>query len=181
MADLDLVRLPNGVRIALDPMPGLGTAALGVWQRVGARWEPAEINGIAHLFVTAGDFARSRAFYAKLLPWLGMKPVLDGEGFFYCVGGRTAFGVRSARAEHAGERFDQGRVGLHHVCFRARERGDVDAAFAFVRELGAKIVHPPEEGAWAPGYYSVLFEDPDGIRLEANYVPGKGHLEGKSS
>lgn len=50
MSDLDLVRLPNGVRVALDPMPGLGTAALGAWQRVGARWEPAELNGIAHLF-----------------------------------------------------------------------------------------------------------------------------------
>ena len=50
MSDLDLVRLPNGVRIALDPMPSLATAALGVWQRVGARWEPAEHNGIAHLF-----------------------------------------------------------------------------------------------------------------------------------
>jgi predicted Zn-dependent peptidase len=50
MADLDLVRLPNGVRVALDPMPGLATAALGVWQRVGARWEPAELNGVAHLF-----------------------------------------------------------------------------------------------------------------------------------
>lgn len=50
MTELDLVRLPNGVRIALDPMPGLATAALGVWQRVGARWEPAELNGIAHLF-----------------------------------------------------------------------------------------------------------------------------------
>jgi len=50
MSDLDLVRLPNGVRIALDPMPGLATASLGVWQRVGARWEPANLNGIAHLF-----------------------------------------------------------------------------------------------------------------------------------
>ncbi|MBX3430160.1 MAG: insulinase family protein [Hyphomonadaceae bacterium] len=48
--ELELVRLPNGVRIALDPMPGLATAALGVWQRVGARWEPAELNGVAHLF-----------------------------------------------------------------------------------------------------------------------------------
>ncbi len=48
--ELELHRLPNGVRIALDPMPGLGTAALGVWQRVGARWEPAQHNGIAHLF-----------------------------------------------------------------------------------------------------------------------------------
>ena len=44
-------------------------------------------------------------------------------------------------------------------------------------ELGAKIVHPPEDGAWAPGYYSVLFEDPDGIRLEVNHVPGKGLLK----
>jgi hypothetical protein len=26
------------------------------------------------------------------------------------------------------------------------------------------------------GYYSVLFEDPDGIRLEVNHVPGKGLL-----
>jgi predicted Zn-dependent peptidase len=50
MTELELIRLPNGVRIALDPMPGLATAALGVWQRVGARWEPAELNGIAHLF-----------------------------------------------------------------------------------------------------------------------------------
>ena len=48
--ELELVRLPNGVRIALDPMPGLATAALGVWQRVGARWEPAQLNGVAHLF-----------------------------------------------------------------------------------------------------------------------------------
>ena len=139
-----------------------------------------EINGVAHVFVTTGDFARSRAFYAELLPFLGMKPVLDGEGFYYCVGGRTAFGLRPATPGHAGERFDQGRVGLHHVCFRARAREDVDAVHELVRGLGAAIVHPPEAGAWAPGYYSVLFEDPDGIRLEMNHVPGKGLLGASS-
>ena len=37
-------------------------------------------------------------------------------------------------------------------------------------------VHAPVDGPWAPGYYSILFEDPDGIRLEANFVPGKGNL-----
>ncbi len=46
----ELITLDNGVRLALDPMPGLETAALGVWVRVGARWEKAEENGIAHLF-----------------------------------------------------------------------------------------------------------------------------------
>jgi len=50
MAEVELVRLPNGVRVALDPMSGIGTAALGVWQRVGARWETPAENGVAHLF-----------------------------------------------------------------------------------------------------------------------------------
>ncbi|HYC00159.1 MAG TPA: VOC family protein [Candidatus Limnocylindrales bacterium] len=135
-----------------------------------------EINGIAHTFVTTSDFARARAFYSKLLPFLGMKAVLDVDGWYYCVGGRTAFGVRAGDARYAGERFVQERVGLHHICFRARERADVDELHAFLQEIGATIVHAPEEGAWAPGYYSVLFEDPDGIRLEMNHVPGKGLL-----
>ncbi|MBL8549209.1 MAG: insulinase family protein [Hyphomonadaceae bacterium] len=50
MPELELVTLPNGVRIALDPMPTLHTTAVGVWQRVGARWEKPEENGVAHLF-----------------------------------------------------------------------------------------------------------------------------------
>lgn len=141
-----------------------------------------EINGIAHVFVTTGDFARARAFYGKLLPFLGMKAVLDGEGFYYCVGGRTAFGLRGPGAGHEGERFVQDRCGLHHLCFRAREREDVDRMHAFLESelvpLGGRVVHPPEEGAWAPGYYSILFEDPDGVRLELNHVPGKGLLAG---
>jgi hypothetical protein len=39
------------------------------------------------------------------------------------------------------------------------------------------VVHAPEDGPWAKGYYSILFEDPDGIRLELNFVPGKGNLD----
>jgi catechol 2,3-dioxygenase-like lactoylglutathione lyase family enzyme len=135
-----------------------------------------EINGMAHVVLTVSDFAAARAFYGELLPFLGLRPVLDVDEFFYCVGGRTAFGISPAALEHKGERFVQRRVGLHHVCFRARERADVDAVYAVALRLGATIVHPPEEGQWAPGYYSVLFEDPDGIRLEVNHVPGKGLL-----
>jgi catechol 2,3-dioxygenase-like lactoylglutathione lyase family enzyme len=136
-----------------------------------------EINGMAHVNVCAGDFAAARAFYARLLPFLGMKPVIDGEGYYYCVGGRTAFGVQSCAPAHEKQRFEQGAVGLHHVCFRARSRADVDAVHALLRELGARVVHEPRDGPWAPGYYSLLFEDPSGIRLEINHVPGKGVLE----
>ena len=135
-----------------------------------------EINGIAHVYLTAGNFARSREFYGKLLPFLGLRVVLDTDQNFYCVGGRTAVGISAPDLAHEGERFVQRRVGLHHICFRARERGDVDEAFDFLKTLGAAIVHAPQQDVWAPGYYSVLFEDPDGGRLEINHVPGKGVL-----
>jgi catechol 2,3-dioxygenase-like lactoylglutathione lyase family enzyme len=135
-----------------------------------------EINGIAHVMLTVSRFDACRDFYRDLLSFLGLRPVIDTEGMLYCVGGRTAFGIRAPDPAHGAGRFVQGRVGLHHVCFRARNREDVDALHAFLRERGAAIVHAPEEGPWAPGYYSLLFEDPDGIRLEINHVPGKGLL-----
>jgi catechol 2,3-dioxygenase-like lactoylglutathione lyase family enzyme len=135
-----------------------------------------EINGVAHTFITAGDFAAARAFYGQLLPFLGLTVVLDSVNTFYCVGGRTGFGIHSAAPEFAGQRFRQGAAGLHHHCFRARERGDVDDAYNFLVNIGAKIIHEPREDGFAPGYYSVLFEDPDGTRLEINHVPGKGLL-----
>ena len=136
-----------------------------------------EINGIAHIFLTVSDFEKCVKFYRPLLKFLGMKTIMDFENYLYCVGGRTAVGVTVADKQYAGERFVQQRVGLHHVCFRAREKADVDACYEFLKTLDAKIIHAPEEGPWAPGYYSVLFEDPDGIRLEVNYVPGKGLLD----
>jgi catechol 2,3-dioxygenase-like lactoylglutathione lyase family enzyme len=135
-----------------------------------------EINGMAHVILTVSRFDAARAFYGALLPRLGMNPVFDGERLFYCVGGRTAIGIQPCAPEHAGERFVQRRIGLHHLCLRARSREDVDRCAAILKEIGATIIHGPEEGTWAPGYYSVLFEDPDGIRLEVNFVPGAGVL-----
>ena len=136
-----------------------------------------EVNGMAHVILTVSQFERSRAFYSELLPFLGMTLVFDGADFCYHVGGRTAIGIQRCDEQYAGERFMQLRVGLHHLCLRARSREDVDLAGAKADELGATIVRGPEDGVWAPGYYYVLFEDPDGIRFEVNFVPGKGLLE----
>jgi catechol 2,3-dioxygenase-like lactoylglutathione lyase family enzyme len=136
-----------------------------------------EINGMAHVVLTVSNFPAARAFYGKLLPQFGMTPVFDGDRFFYCVGGRTAIGIEPCAVEHQNERFVQQRVGLHHLCLRARSREDVDRCAEAVKEISGTIVRGPEEGSWAPGYYSVLFEDPDGIRLEVCFVPGAGVLE----
>ena len=108
-----------------------------------------EVNGIAHIFLTASNYERSRDFYRKLLPFLGLKPVIDTETTYYCVGGRTAVGISAPSAEHEGAAFEQKRVGLHHLCFRARERADVDELHGFLTTLGAKIIRAPREDQWA--------------------------------
>jgi catechol 2,3-dioxygenase-like lactoylglutathione lyase family enzyme len=137
-----------------------------------------EINGMAHVILTVSQWQQACAFYSQLCPFLGLTKVYEGNNFLYHVGGRTAIGIQRCAEKFAGERFERDRVGLHHACFRARSREDVDAAAAFLREIGTYIDRGPMEGDWAPGYYFFVFEDPDGIRLEINHIPGKGLLVG---
>lgn len=132
------------------------------------------MNGIAHIQLNVNDYPACRAFYRKLFDKLEMKAVFDSDEMIYGVGSRTGVLVRASSMQFRGERFEQQRIGLHHFCFRARSREDIDELHAFLLEIGARVVHAPEQGPWAPGYYSVLFEDPDGLRIEANFVPGKG-------
>jgi predicted Zn-dependent peptidase len=45
---VELHTLSNGLRIVVEPMPGLQSAAVGLWVSAGGRHERAEQNGIAH-------------------------------------------------------------------------------------------------------------------------------------
>ncbi len=136
----------------------------------------ASINGIAHIQLSVTNMERSVPFYEKLLHSLEMVTLHKTAQFFYCIGGRTGVAISPVDPEFENQPFNQRRAGLHHVCFRAKSREDIDSIYQTALELQATIVRPPTETNWAPGYYSVLFEDPDGIRIEANFVPGKGHL-----
>ena len=137
-----------------------------------------EVNGIAHIQMTVKDINSSMPFWEKLCHFLEMETLVKNEMTLYCIGSRTGILVRQAPADKKHVTFDQDTAGLHHFRFRARSREDVDAIHAFVEsELDANVIHGPEEGGqFAPGYYSILFEDPDGIRVEFNHVPGKGHF-----
>lgn len=136
------------------------------------------VNGIAHIQLTVNNPARCVPFWEKLCHFLEMKTLLRNEHSVYCIGSRTGILIRGAPSEKRGKPFDQDTAGLHHLCFRARSAEDVDAIARFVtKELQAKVVHPPEDGSqFAPGYYSFLFEDPDGLRVEFCFVPGRGHF-----
>lgn len=137
-----------------------------------------EVNGIAHIQLNVRHTRECIPFWEALCHFLEMKTLLRNEWMVYCIGSRTGILVRGLPSDREVAPFDQDSPGLHHFCFRARSREDVDAIYQFVKdELGARIVHGPEDGEqFAPGYYSILFEDPDGIRVEVNFVPGRGHF-----
>ncbi|MEO2170035.1 MAG: VOC family protein [bacterium] len=139
------------------------------------------MNGIAHIQLTSQDPERALPFWERLCHFFEMKTLIRTDDVLYCIGSRTGLVVRGAPAEKRKREFDQDSAGLHHFCFRAREHDDINQVHRFFIEelalLGGRVVHGPEDGSeFAPGYYSALYEDPGGIRVEVNHVPGRGHF-----
>ena len=135
------------------------------------------INGIAHIALSVKNISKSKVFYNTLLPFLGLTRVHEGDKSIYHVGAKTGIMIQQIDENMDSVNFNQNNIGLHHFCFRARERKDIDLLGNKLKKMKAVIIRGPMEGNWAPGYYYILFEDPDGIRLEVNYVPGEGVLD----
>ena len=139
------------------------------------------INGIAHIALNVSDIEKSKLFYDKILPPLGMKLFNSSKKSFYYIGGRTGLLIQQVTKENlvSNRKFSQKNLGLHHLCFRMKSKLAIDLYHKIILNIKCKIIRGPLQGEWVPGYYYLLFEDPDSIRLEVNYVPGKGVFENK--
>lgn len=131
---------------------------------------------VHHIDLTVSDLARSRAFYDRVLSFLGYAASADnphgtdwdwqGDGPFHSIG-IVAFGGPNAARPH-----DRYAPGLHHLAWTARDRADVDALHALLIGMGATILDPPAAyPQYGPDYYAVFFADPDGLKLE--FVAGR--------
>lgn len=72
--DVKVTTLKNGLRVISDPMPGLETAAVGVWVDAGARHETTAENGISHVLehmAFKGTARRSALQIAELVESVG--------------------------------------------------------------------------------------------------------------
>ena len=131
------------------------------------------VGGVHHVILTVNDLARSRSFYAALMPRLGYPGVSDYGSTVGWYGSGGSFWIKQADPRHAGATFSKDRVGLCELAFRAESRAQIDALARDLPSLGATILDSPREyPGYVPGYYAVFFSDPDGIKLELVHIPG---------
>ncbi len=126
-----------------------------------------------HVMLCVSEIERSRRAYAWLMPEVGYQQRVDygpSSGWF---AERSRLWIRPQDPKFAGETFNKDRIGLCEICFGAPGRAAVDALAHALVEHGFSILHAPTEYPYVPGYYSVFFADPDGIKLEYAHIPGQ--------
>src|SRR4029453_4416472 len=62
--EVRLTRLPNGITVLTEHMPGLRSVTAGIWVRKGSRHETPELNGICH-FIEHAVFKGTRRRTAR--------------------------------------------------------------------------------------------------------------------
>jgi catechol 2,3-dioxygenase-like lactoylglutathione lyase family enzyme len=141
---------------------------------LGARGATAMVRvlGIDHLVLSVGDFARSKAFYHKVLGFLGFKLKYEYEDMAGWSNRKTLFWIAAADAKGRTRKHRKGDIGFHHYAFELASRKDVDHLGAFLVQHGMTVLDPPGEYNGDENYYAVFFADPDGMKLEGMvYMP----------
>ena len=121
-----------------------------------------KVVGIDHLSIRVSDFAASKAFYGRLMAFLGFEVMDEYAAAIGWSNGKTRLWIGAAERQDRKHRV--GDVGFHHYAFELRSRKDVDALQAFLEAAGTRIVDPA--GEYYDDYYAVFFLDPDGLKLE---------------
>jgi glyoxylase I family protein len=140
-----------------------------------------DIIGIDHIYLAVSDFKRSEKFYDSLMEPLGFKKgtaAIAGEPHCHYYNREFAISIRPA---HAGTpAHNPYAPGLHHLCLRAASNAAVDEAARVLDRLGIAIDGPRLCPEYAPDYYAVFFNDPDGIRLEImNFIERRKQVRSK--
>jgi catechol 2,3-dioxygenase-like lactoylglutathione lyase family enzyme len=120
-----------------------------------------KVVGIDHISIRVGDYEKSKAFYGRLFEFLGFEISDEYPNTIGWTNGKTRFWIAPAEGR---KKHRIGDVGLHHYAFELRNRKDVDALQAFLKDERVRIVDPADE--YYEDYYAVFFLDPDGIKLE---------------
>lgn len=128
-----------------------------------------DTSGLDHINLTVSDLERSRRFYGDLLGF-DLKqipldyPISFAAGTYYFMVGSVEITLVAHRSTPPGDRFDESRIGLDHLSFKAPDEA---ALHALVKTLNEAGVENSGVQVYAPnGKQYVVFRDPDNIQLE---------------
>ena len=125
-----------------------------------------EVVALDHLYLTVSDLRAAERFYdpvMRLLDFRRSAGTIAGDPHIHYYNRVLQLTIRPARSPR---QHDPYAPGLHHLCLRVQTRAEVDEAARGLRDLGLTVSEPTTYPEYAPDYYAVFFEDPDGIRLE---------------
>jgi catechol 2,3-dioxygenase-like lactoylglutathione lyase family enzyme len=120
-----------------------------------------KVVGIDHISIRVSNYEKSKVFYGRLFEFLGFEISDEYPNTIGWTNGKTRYWIAPAEGR---KKHRIGDVGLHHYAFELRNRKDVDALQAFLKDQRVRIVDPADE--YYDDYYAVFFLDPDGIKLE---------------
>ena len=114
------------------------------------------------------DIEAAKHYYDAMMPSVGFEPFFEAaDQFSYQPAGgkpgtRIFFYLAPQRNEYVRK-----QVGLEHLAFRARTRGQVEDAHAKAVELGSEILYTPRLfPRYHENYYALFWFDPHGFLLE---------------
>ena len=129
-------------------------------------------TSIAHISINVRDIS----FYRQLVKYLGFRIITEYPSDFGASDGSVslwAFGVQEKYGKHP---FHRKAAGLNHIAFRVGSREEVDAFYKdYLLANNVPVLYggPALYLEYVAGYYAVYFEDPDRIKLEVAFIPGK--------
>jgi catechol 2,3-dioxygenase-like lactoylglutathione lyase family enzyme len=133
------------------------------------------LNGSTHVNLTVADLDRSTEWYCRVFDMLVVNDVTPpGSGFRF----RTLLESRSLASVVLGQpqiavpgspdRFDESRVGLHHLAYHVPERDDLDAWAAHLNDVG--VPHSGVQISGSEAGVQIWLRDPDNVWLEFYWV-----------
>ena len=125
-----------------------------------------------HITLTVAALDRSAPFYDAVLEFMGYRrDQTCAEWVSWVKPGYGAFVISPADPASPNKAHDRYSPGLHHFAFDADSRHEVDGLYEVLKNIEARVLDPPAEYHYCPGYYAVFFADPDGIKLELSHTP----------